>query len=253
MNLRLAMLTALGLLGAVSIRADEKLPVLQSGSDVYSNVTVLSVSATDVYFTYNNGKGMANAKLKNLAPDLQKHFHYNPAVASAVEQKKTQANLEYRQTDYQPADIYGPAASSSDESRMRQRTVVQASDLTWSTDYNQALAQARADGKMVLLDFTGSDWCPWCIRFDHDVLETDQFATYAQNKLELVRVDFPRTKPQDDALKQANKALANQYHVTGYPTFVLVNYAGNEFGRQVGYLEGGPSTFIAKLEKFSNQ
>ncbi len=106
---------------------------------------------------------------------------------------------------------------------------------------------------MVLLDFTGSDWCPWCIRFDHDVLETDQFATYAQSKLELVRVDFPRTKPQDDALKQANKALASQYHVTGYPTFVLVNYAGNEFGRQVGYLEGGPSAFITELEKFGNQ
>ncbi len=47
-------------------------------SDIYSNVTVLTVSATDVYFTYNNGKGMANAKLKSLSPDLQKHFHYNP-------------------------------------------------------------------------------------------------------------------------------------------------------------------------------
>ena len=88
---------------------------------------------------------------------------------------------------------------------------------------------------MVLLDFTGSDWCPWCIKFDHEVLETDQFAAYARNKLELVLVDFPRTKPQDDALKQANQALASQYHVTGYPTFVLVNYAGNELGRQVGY------------------
>jgi protein disulfide-isomerase len=106
---------------------------------------------------------------------------------------------------------------------------------------------------MVLLDFTGSDWCPWCIKFDHEVLETDQFATYAQNKLELVLVDFPRSKPQSDALKQANKALASQYHVTGYPTFVLVNYAGHELGRQVGYAGGGPSAFIAELEKFSSQ
>ena len=116
-----------------------------------------------------------------------------------------------------------------------------------------SLAQARADGKMVLLDFTGSDWCPWCIKFDHEVLETDQFATYAQNKLELMLVDFPRAKLQDDALKQANKALGKKYNVDGYPTFVLVNYAGNELGRQVGYLEGGPSAFISKLEKFSSQ
>ena len=97
MNLRLAILAAFGLLNAVSIRADEKLPVLQSGTDTYSNVTVLSVSATDVYFTYNHGKGMANAKLKNLSPDLQKHFHYNPAVAGAVEQRQKAANNQYRQ------------------------------------------------------------------------------------------------------------------------------------------------------------
>ena len=93
MNLRFTIITALGLLGAVSVWADEQLPVLQAGSDTYSNVTVLTVTATDVYFTYNNGKGMANAKLKNLSPDLQKHFHYNPAVASAVEQKQARANV----------------------------------------------------------------------------------------------------------------------------------------------------------------
>ena len=96
MNLRFTIVTALGLLGAVSVRADEKLPVLQAGTDVYSNVNVLSVSATDVYFTFNNGKGMANAKLKRLSPDLQKHFHYNPAVASTVEQKQARptSNIE---------------------------------------------------------------------------------------------------------------------------------------------------------------
>ena len=128
-----------------------------------------------------------------------------------------------------------------------------ASDLNWSTDFNQALTQARADGKMVLLDFTGSDWCPWCIKFDHEVLETDQFAAYARNKLELVLVDFPRTRPPSDALKQANRRSARKYNVTGYPTFVLVNYAGNELGRQAGYAPGGPGAFIAELEKFSSQ
>jgi thioredoxin-related protein len=253
MNPRFTILFAFALFCAISVRADEKLPVLQAGNEIYSNVAVLMVSATDVYFTYNNGKGMANAKLKNLTPDLQKHFHYNPAIASEVEKKQIQANAEYRETDYQPAKIYGPAASLSDERRIRQQAAIHASDLTWSTDFDQALDQARANGKMVLLDFTGSDWCPWCIRFDHEVLATDQFAAYARNKLELVRVDFPRTKPQDDALKQANEALASRYHVTGYPTLVLVNYAGNELGRQVGYAAGGPNAFIAELEKFNNQ
>lgn len=250
MNLRLTMVAALGLLGAVSVLADEKLPVLRAGSDVYSNVTVLSVSATDVFFTYNNGKGMANAKLKNLSPDLQKHFNYNPAAASAVEQKQTRENFEYRKEDYQAADVFG-AATPTDETRPRPPPAAHASDLTWSTDFSQTLAQARADNKMVLLHFTGSDWCPWCIKFDHEVLDTDQFAAYAQNKLELVLVDFPRSKPQDDALKEANQALAKKYNVDGYPTFVLVNNAGNELGRQVGYRGGGPAAFISELDGFS--
>jgi len=253
MNLRFAIIIAIGLLVSASVRADEKLPVLQAGTAIYSNVTVLSVSATDVYFTYNNGRGMANVKLKSLSPELKKHFHYNPDIASATEQKQALANIQYRQADHQAADIYGPAATSADESRIRTQRVAHASDLTWSTDFSRSLNQARADDKMVLLDCTGSDWCPWCIKFDHDVLETDQFATYAQNKLELVLVDFPRGKPQDDALKQANRALADRFHVTGYPTYVLVNYAGNELGRQVGYREGGPDAFIAELDKFSRQ
>jgi len=249
MNLRFTIVTALGLLGALSARADEKLPVLQAGTDIYSNVTVLNVTTTDVYFTYNNGHGMANAKLKNLSPNLQRQFHYNPVRAGETEQKQALANAEYHQEIIKNQAVVSPP----DESRTPPQALAHASDLTWGTDFNQALTQARADGKMVLLDFTGSDWCPWCIRFDHEVLETDQFATYAQNRLELVRVDFPRNQPQDDARKRADRALASQYHVTGYPTFVLVNYAGNELGRRVGYREGGPGAFIAELEKFSDQ
>ena len=249
MNQRFTAIIAAGLLAGSAVLADDKLPVLRCGANIYSNVTVLSVSATDVYFTYNNGRGMANAKLKNLSPDLQRHFHFNPARAAQTEQKQAIANAEYRQQ----AGKSRPAVSSGDRTRTAPTVAVHASDLIWGTDLTRALDQARAEGKTVLLDFTGSDWCPWCVKFDHDVLDTDQFAGYARNKLELVLVDFPRSKPQNGALKQANQALANRYHVTGFPTFVLVNYAGNELGRQVGYASGGPGAFIAELERFSNQ
>jgi thioredoxin-related protein len=249
MNMRLTIITALCLFGTVSVWADEKLPVLKDGGDVYSNVNVTLITATDVYFTFDNGRSMANAKLKNLNPELQDHFHYNPAKAGETEQAQAQANSQYH-----VEIVNAPAASSPpDESRPQSPAVAHASDSSWGTDFSQALAQARADNKMVLLDFTGSDWCPWCIKFDHEVLDTDAFAAYAQNKLELVLVDFPRTKPQSDDLKQANQALGRQYNVNGYPTFVLVNYAGNELGRQVGYAAGGPSAFIAKLEDFSQK
>jgi thioredoxin-related protein len=129
----------------------------------------------------------------------------------------------------------------------------QAAELTWGTDLPKALAQAKTDKKMVLLDFTGSDWCGWCIKFDKEVLSTDKFAGYAKAHLETVVVDFPNKKQQSDALKAANKTLGEKYKVDGYPTFVVLDADGKEIGRQVGYAPGGPEAFIAKLEKFNKQ
>jgi protein disulfide-isomerase len=243
--MRAGVFIVLGLITAVwPAHANEKLPVLKAGSEVYSNVTVTTVTATDIYFTYPNGMG--NAKLKSLSPDLQKHFHYNPAKAGEVEQKQTAANTQYRiqavnqPVPRPPADKDpAPPASAGPVSR-----------LSWGSDLPGALNQARSENKMVLLDFTGSDWCSWCIKFDHDVLSTGQFAGYAKSKLVLVKLDFPHHKPQNDALKRANQELATRYHVDGFPTCVLLNSAGRELGRQVGYLRGGPDAFIAELDGF---
>lgn len=246
--MRLGVFITLGLFAATTAWADENLPLLKTDSEVYSNVTVLSVSATDVFFTFKNSgndNGMANAKLKDLSPELQKHFHYNVTKADEVEKRQTVANAKYYSliTDQ-------PAVQPPDESREQPVATAQTSELPWGTDLPGALNQARSDNKMVLLDFTGSDWCPWCIKFDHDVLSTDEFASYAKSKLVLVQLDFPRTKPQSDDLKQANAALAKRFNVDGYPTYVLLNPAGTELGRQVGYREGGPSAFIAELDGF---
>src|SRR5581483_780270 len=72
--------------------ADETLPMLKIGNDVYRNVTVTSVTATDIYF--RSDKGMANAKLKNLEPALQRHFNFDPAKAEAIEKQQKAANLK---------------------------------------------------------------------------------------------------------------------------------------------------------------
>jgi thioredoxin-related protein len=236
----------LSLIAAVwAARADEKLPVLKAGSEVYSNVTVTTVTATDIYFTY--AKGMANVKLNQLDPALQEHFGYNPKKAGEVEQKQAAANAQYhiqainRPLPRPPADEVAAPPSSAEP----------ASELSWGADLPAALNQARSENKMVLLDFTGSDWCGWCIKFDQDVLSTDKFAGYAKGKLVLVRLDFPRHKEQDAALKQSNEQLSKRFGVDGFPTFVLLNSAGKELWRQVGYAEGGPDAFIAELERFT--
>jgi thioredoxin-related protein len=120
-------------------------------------------------------------------------------------------------------------------------------------DLPGALSQARSEHKMVMLDFTGSDWCPWRIKFDRDILSTDQIANYATAKLALVKLDFPHSMPQNDNLKRANAELKRRFQVDGFPTYVLLNANGNELGRQVGYLNGGPSVLIAELDNFSNR
>lgn len=243
--MRFGMIVAMLLSAGLLARADEKIPVLKAGSETFSNVVVTSVSATDVYFI--SSSGMGNVKLKDLTPEMQKHFNFDPVIAKAVEQKQADDRLKYHEELLRQAPVKAPDMSRDSASAAR------GGNATWREDVGGALKQAQADNKNVLLDFTGSDWCPWCIKFDQDVLSTSKFNDYAAQRLELVKVDFPRHSPQSDAQRQANDALAKQCRVDGYPTYILLSPAGRELGRQVGYQSGGPDTFVAELEKFSGR
>src|SRR5258708_35916882 len=93
-----------------------------------------------------------------------------------------------------------------------------AAELNWMTDLPKAEARAKAEKKLVMLDFTGSDWCGWCIRLNKEVFSKPEFAQYAKDNLVLVEVDFPRKKEQPEELKKANESLQTKYGVQGYPT-----------------------------------
>jgi thioredoxin-related protein len=121
-------------------------------------------------------------------------------------------------------------------------------DLNWLTDYNTAKAQAKTDNKLVLLDFTGSDWCGWCKRLNAEVFSKPQFQEYAAKNLVLVELDFPRHKQQSEAVKKQNGELASQYQIEGFPTVIVLNAAGKKVG-ELGYMQGGPEAFIAALEQ----
>jgi protein disulfide-isomerase len=118
------------------------------------------------------------------------------------------------------------------------------SSAIWQTDYKQALALATQERKQVLLNFTGSDWCPYCVQMDKEVLNQPDFKSFAANKLILVKLDFPRRKQLPPAEAEQNQKLQQQYGIEGFPTFVLLDSAGKEVKRQVGYLDGGPREFI---------
>ena len=120
---------------------------------------------------------------------------------------------------------------------------------TWQTDVKTAQEQAKSSNKLVFLDFTGSDWCGYCIRLNKDILSQPEFKEYANKNLVLVEIDFPRSKPQSPDLRKQNQLLAMQYHIEGFPTIVVLNGSGKKVWQYEGYFPGGPDAFIAELEK----
>lgn len=114
----------------------------------------------------------------------------------------------------------------------------------WETNYKNALAQAAKENKRVLLDFTGSDWCGWCVKLDKETFSQSEFKKFAKENLILVEVDFPHGKQQPSSVKKQNEELQKQYGVQGFPTLVLLDSTGKEIARNGGYLPGGPQGFI---------
>jgi protein disulfide-isomerase len=122
-------------------------------------------------------------------------------------------------------------------------------DTGWETDLRKAQELAKSSNKLVFLDFTGSDWCGWCIRLDKEILSKPAFKEYANKNLVLVEVDFPRRKSQTEDLKKQNQELAAKYQVGGFPTIVVLNSSGKKVWQFDGYFDGGADAFIAELEK----
>ena len=118
----------------------------------------------------------------------------------------------------------------------------------WLTDIKQAKDQAKNDKKLILVDFTGSDWCGWCIKLDREVFSKPEFKEYADKNLVLLEVDFPKRKELSATQKAHNMELAEQYAVQGFPTIIVLNGEGRKVG-ELGYMPGGPSAFLAELEK----
>jgi protein disulfide-isomerase len=122
----------------------------------------------------------------------------------------------------------------------------------WEEDFEKGLAKAKATGKPALVDFTGSDWCIWCQRLDKEIFSQSEFKDYVKDKYQLVTVDFPQLHPLPQKKAEEHQALADKYHVEGFPTVIVLNGDGKEIGR-LGYVEGGPKAFIAELEKVTKK
>jgi thioredoxin-related protein len=123
----------------------------------------------------------------------------------------------------------------------------------WYTDLDEAKAVAAKENKPLLVDFTGSDWCGYCIKLHAEVFDKPEFAEFAKGYV-LVELDFPNKKPQPPEEKAKNKATQAKFGVSGFPTVLLLDAkTGEAYGRQSGYGPGsGPKAYIEKLSAFKN-
>ena len=123
----------------------------------------------------------------------------------------------------------------------------------WYTDLDEAKAVAAKENKPLLVDFTGSDWCGYCIKLHAEVFDKPEFEAFAKNYV-LVELDFPSKKPQPPEEKAKNKATQAKFGVSGFPTVLLLDAkTGEAYGRQSGYGPGsGPKAYLEKLSAFKN-
>lgn len=117
----------------------------------------------------------------------------------------------------------------------------------WETDLEVAKKRAKDEKKKILADFTGSDWCGWCIKLKQEVFDQPEFQEYAKKNLIMLELDFPHEKKLPAKEKEQNDKLAEEFKVEGFPTVLLMNSMGKEISR-TGYQEGGPANYVEHVK-----
>ena len=140
---------------------------------------------------------------------------------------------------------------------LAQTNNAQTVDLNWHTDLSKAVSISINEKKPIMLFFTGSDWCGWCMRLKKEVFNHEKFKIWSDEKIILVELDFPRRKKLASNILNQNRELARIFGVSGYPTCWLVKPQILENSKvnflklgKLGYVAGGTDKWISVAEKF---
>jgi thioredoxin-related protein len=124
---------------------------------------------------------------------------------------------------------------------------------TWLGNFGEAQKQAAQEHKLILVNFSGSDWCGPCIRLRKEILESATFEDYAAQNLVLVRADFPREKKNQPGKEQIklNNALADKYNPNGkFPYTLLIDDAGKILQTWEGFPNLTPEQFVGQIQQY---
>jgi protein disulfide-isomerase len=135
-----------------------------------------------------------------------------------------------------------------------QRDVVAkgAAKIRWVETYRQAVDESRRTGKPIVLYFTGSDWCHWCMKIDQELISSPAFVDKVQDKLIFVHVDFPQKQQLPEQRTKENERLRDQFKVEGFPQLVVVNAKGEILGT-LGYRAVTPEAYADTLLALAQQ
>lgn len=123
--------------------------------------------------------------------------------------------------------------------------------LTWLTNYEEAVNQSKATSKPLILFFTGSDWCGWCTKLEKEVLETEDFVQATKDRFLFLKLDFPMYSSLPPQLTAQNKELQKKFDVRGFPILILLDSQQQKIG-SIGYQSGGGTKYAASLFKMVN-
>lgn len=127
-------------------------------------------------------------------------------------------------------------------------------EIDWETSFPVATQKSKASGKPMLVWFTGSDWCRWCIKLDEEVFQTPEFQQWSSEKTVPIVLDYPKSSSQSPEIREQNERLKQQYgaFIRGYPSVLFVSSTGSVIG-QLGYVRGGPENWIEAAENVLNR
>jgi thioredoxin-related protein len=124
-----------------------------------------------------------------------------------------------------------------------------AADKLWVNDFEKAKQSAATEGKDLLMDFTGSDWCGWCIKLNKEVFDLEAFKTAAPKSFVLVELDYPQDKSKlSKEVQEQNAKLQTHFAIRGFPTILLADAAGRPYA-QTGYQQGGAEAYVKHLDE----
>lgn len=140
-----------------------------------------------------------------------------------------------------------PAAPAAPEAPAKEEAPA-AEGIKWHEDLQAALDEAKTSNKLVIADFTGSDWCGWCIKLVNEVFSQKAFIDAVKDKYVFAEVDFPQKKEQSPEQKAKNKEYQKKYGIRGYPSILILKADGSVLTK-TGYQAGGPEAYVKHLEE----